>query len=270
MAISDNPSIAWVDGDGTLRALKEGTTKIHCGEETYAVTVDDYNDGSDVVGQLKILARYNDSMQFYDGHVYLLFTSYRDGVSIKVFYTDSDRNKVVLSPSESTTVPENTTLHIIAPDPADSESLLSDITLNGVSVLETYDKEKGEYTAVMPDGNARLNIVYEKAVLWAIEAGVTKGVDETHFAPDDTVTRALVVTFLFRYENGNASGESGFVDVPVDAWYADAVSWAVANDITRGMDDTHFAPDDYCTRAQIVTFLYRDLGQVRSEELLQS
>ena len=50
MAISDNPSIAWVDGDGTLRALKEGTTKIHCGEETCAVTVDDYNDGSDVVG----------------------------------------------------------------------------------------------------------------------------------------------------------------------------------------------------------------------------
>ena len=122
----------------------------------------------------------------------------------------------------------------------------------------------------MPFSDVPAGSYYEKAVLWAIEAGVTKGVDETHFAPDDTVTRAQVVTFLFRYENGNASGESGFVDVPVDAWYADAVSWAVANDITRGVDDTHFAPDDYCTRAQIVTFLYRDLGQVRSEELLQS
>lgn len=81
---SSDPSIAWVDSDGNLNALKCGTTTITCGEQTYVVSVADYSDGSDVVGNLKILARYNDSMQFYDGHVYLLFTSYQDGVQINV------------------------------------------------------------------------------------------------------------------------------------------------------------------------------------------
>ena len=81
---SSDPSIAWVDSDGNLNALKCGNTTITCDEQTYAVSVSDYSDGSDVVGNLKLLARYNDSMQFYDGHVYLLFTSYQDGVQINV------------------------------------------------------------------------------------------------------------------------------------------------------------------------------------------
>ena len=81
---SDDPSVAWVDSSGALRAMKEGSTTIHLNGEDRPVTVDDYTDGSDIVGQLKILARYNDTMQFYDGHVYLLFTSYKDGVNITV------------------------------------------------------------------------------------------------------------------------------------------------------------------------------------------
>lgn len=82
---SADPAIAWVDTEGNLNALKEGSTTISVeGQGDCTVTVSDYTDGSDVVGSLKILARYNDSMQFYDGHVYLLFTSYQDGVTITV------------------------------------------------------------------------------------------------------------------------------------------------------------------------------------------
>ncbi|MBQ4427941.1 MAG: S-layer homology domain-containing protein [Oscillospiraceae bacterium] len=81
---SSAPEIAWVDGDGNLNALKEGVATVTVNGDEYSVTVNDYSDGSEVVGQLKILARFNDSMQFYDGHVYLLFTSYQDGVEITV------------------------------------------------------------------------------------------------------------------------------------------------------------------------------------------
>ena len=82
---SSDPSVAWVDPEGKLNALKEGTASINVpGEGSYTVNVSDYTDGSEVVGKLKLLARYNDSMQFYDGHVYLLFTSYQDGVEISV------------------------------------------------------------------------------------------------------------------------------------------------------------------------------------------
>jgi len=81
---STDPSVAWVDENGSLNALKPGAVTVSDGQTETAVTVADYDDGSAVVGNLKLLARFNDSMQFYDGHVYLLFTSYQDGVEIKV------------------------------------------------------------------------------------------------------------------------------------------------------------------------------------------
>lgn len=81
---STDPSIAWVDENGSLNALKPGVVTVSDGTTEYTVTVGDFSDGSPVVGNLKLLARFNDSMQFYDGHVYLLFTSYQDGVEIKV------------------------------------------------------------------------------------------------------------------------------------------------------------------------------------------
>ena len=82
--VSSDPSVAWVDDNGSLKALKPGTATINTGDQDYTVTVSDYDDGSGVVGNLRILARYNDSMQFYDGHVYLLFTPYVDGVTVGV------------------------------------------------------------------------------------------------------------------------------------------------------------------------------------------
>ena len=98
---------------------------------------------------------------------------------------------------------------------------------------------------------------YAKAVAWAIENGITNGMTETTFAPDATCTRGQGVTFLYRALKGSAGGSANFTDVKSDAFYADAVNWAVANNVTNGTSDTTFSPDDNCTRGQIVTFLYR-------------
>ena len=100
---------------------------------------------------------------------------------------------------------------------------------------------------------------YYKAVLWAVEQGITRGSSQTTFSPDAPVTRGMVVTFLHRAAGGEPpkSSVSPFVDVAADQYYAQSVQWAVEQKITNGMDDTHFSPDQICTRAQIVTFLYR-------------
>ena len=100
---------------------------------------------------------------------------------------------------------------------------------------------------------------YEDAVDWAVEKGITKGTDDTHFSPDGICTRAQAVTFLWRAA-GSPEPETRampFTDVPVGSYYYDAVLWAVENGITEGTSDTTFSPDATCSRAQIVTFLWR-------------
>ena len=98
---------------------------------------------------------------------------------------------------------------------------------------------------------------YAKAVAWAVENGITNGMTATEFAPDATCTRGQSVTFLHRALKGTASGSVNFTDVPANAFYADAVNWAVASDVTNGTSNTTFSPNADCTRAEIVTFLYR-------------
>ena len=98
---------------------------------------------------------------------------------------------------------------------------------------------------------------YAKAVAWAVENGITNGMTATMFAPDATCTRGQSVTFLYRALKGTASGSANFTDVKSDAFYADAINWAVANNVTNGTSNTTFSPDADCTRAEIVTFLYR-------------
>lgn len=98
---------------------------------------------------------------------------------------------------------------------------------------------------------------YAKAVAWAIENGITNGMTETTFAPNATCTRGQSVTFLYRALKGTASGSTNFTDVKSDAFYTDAINWAVANNVTNGTSNTTFSPNADCTRAEIVTFLYR-------------
>ena len=101
------------------------------------------------------------------------------------------------------------------------------------------------------------NAYYAKAVAWAIENGITNGMTETTFAPNATCTRGQSVTFLYRALKGTASGSTNFTDVKSDAFYTDAINWAVANNVTNGTSNTTFSPNADCTRAEIVTFLYR-------------
>lgn len=99
---------------------------------------------------------------------------------------------------------------------------------------------------------------YYDAVLWAVEQGITTGLNATTFGPDVTVTRGQVATFLYRAASAaKPSTFNPFTDVKTTAYNYDAILWAYDNRITTGTSDTTFSPDAYCTRAQIVTFLYR-------------
>ena len=98
---------------------------------------------------------------------------------------------------------------------------------------------------------------YARSVAWAVENGITTGTGNGGFSPDATCTRAQSVTFLYRALSARAEGTAEFRDVPKNAYYADAVAWAAANGITTGIGGGLFGPDNDCTRAQIVTFLFR-------------
>ena len=98
---------------------------------------------------------------------------------------------------------------------------------------------------------------YAKAVAWAVENGITTGTGDGKFSPDATCTRAQSVTFLFRAIGKLVDSKAEFSDVLTDSYYANAVAWAVENGVTNGIGDGLFGPDNSCTRAQIVTFLYR-------------
>ena len=151
--------------------------------------------------------------------------------------------------------------------------------------LELTDKGNGQYTFTMPSGKVEVaaefvkevetspfadvatDAYYYDAVKWAVEKGVTNGVSETLFGPDQACTRAQIVTFLWRAA-GSPEPKSGssFTDVAADAYYAKAVAWAVENGITKGTSETTFHPDETCTRAQGVTFLYRALGKLAAAQ----
>ena len=113
-------------------------------------------------------------------------------------------------------------------------------------------------TRAMPFADIPVGSYYYDAVLWAVENGITKGTSDTTFSPNMTCTRAQIVAFLWRSEKSPAAGTANpFADVKSTAYYADAVLWAVKENITRGTTNTTFSPDADCTRAQIVTFLWR-------------
>ena len=152
---------------------------------------------------------------------------------------------------------------------------VSDVKIDGKSIgaVKSYTFENVRRTHTIEvifmkaNGNPQTGVFvdvatgsyYEDAVDWAVENGITKGTDDTHFSPDGICTRAQAVTFLWRAAGSPAprSRTMPFTDVPAGSYYYDAVLWAVENSITKGTSDTRFSPDDTCTRAQIVAFLWR-------------
>ena len=109
-----------------------------------------------------------------------------------------------------------------------------------------------------PFADVKADAYYNKALLWAVEQGIVKGTSATAFSPDATCTRGQMAAILYRYaKSPDVKGDKSFADVKADAYYANAVKWAAEQGITEGTGATSFSPDATCTRAQIVTFLYR-------------
>ncbi len=114
-------------------------------------------------------------------------------------------------------------------------------------------------TAINPFTDVPSDAYYTKAVLWAVEKGITAGLSATEFGPGETCTRAQIVAFLWRAfgKQEPTTTTNPFTDVPANAYYAKAVLWAVENNITAGLSSTKFGPEAACTRGQVVSFLYR-------------
>ncbi|WP_418973853.1 S-layer homology domain-containing protein, partial [Agathobaculum butyriciproducens] len=157
----------------------------------------------------------------------------------------------------------------------DKDYAVANVKIDGKSIgaVKSYTFENVRRTHTIEvifmkaNGNPQIGVFvdvatgsyYEDAVDWAVENGITKGTDDTHFSPDGICTRAQAVTFLWRAA-GSPKPETRampFTDVPVGSYYYDAVLWAVENGITKGTSDTTFSPNMTCTRAQIVAFLWR-------------
>ncbi len=128
---------------------------------------------------------------------------------------------------------------------------------------------KVEVKATFMEDNTMLNYFVDvnaqhyfyDAVLWAAEKGITSGTDDSHFSPNSPCTRAQIVTFLWRAAGSPAVNYAMTMeDVPADAYYTEAIRWALSEGITKGTSETTFSPNDTCTRAQALTFLYRASG----------
>ena len=165
----------------------------------------------------------------------------------------------------------------------DSGYQLDDLTVtdkNGKE-LKLTDKGNGKYTFTMPASKVEVNATFVKeveispfsdvstsayyyeAVKWAQEKGITGGIGNGLFGPNQPCTRAQIVTFLWRAASSpEPKSMSSFSDVSADSYYAKAVAWAVENGITTGTGDGKFSPDATCTRAQSVTFLFRAIGKL--------
>ena len=168
----------------------------------------------------------------------------------------------------------------VKPDDGFKLEELAVIDKNG-NELKLTDKGNGKYTFTMPAGKVEINAAFVKeveispfsdvstsayyyeAVKWAQEKGITGGIGNGLFGPNQPCTRAQIVTFLWRAAGSpEPKAMSSFADVSTDAYYAKAVAWAVENGITTGTGDGKFSPDATCTRAQSVTFLFRAIGKL--------
>ena len=190
---------------------------------------------------------------------------------------DKTENGTVTVSSKSASKGDTVTI-TATPDKGYDLSGIKVIDQNGREVKLT-DKGSGKYTFTMPAGKVTIkadfiaqtvdsvfadvsaDAYYYEAVKWAADKGITGGIGDSLFAPNQSCTRAQIVTFLWRSAGSpEPKALSSFADVPADAYYAKAVAWAVENGITEGTSDTTFAPGTICTRAQGAALLYRAAG----------
>ena len=253
-----NPSdgkLEWVDDKG--EPLPDDTTVKANTTYKWRFTPDDDN-YTTLTGEVELYHKSSSGGGWYDSY-YTIKTTAGAGGSI--------------SPSGSVSVREGRDqTFTITPD---KSYAVSNVKIDGKSIgaVKSYTFENVSRTHTIEvifmkaNGNPQTGVFvdvatgsyYEDAVDWAVENGITKGTDDTHFSPDGICTRAQAVAFLWRAA-GSPKPETRtmpFTDVPAGSYYYDAVLWAVENDITKGTSDTTFSPNMTCTRAQIVAFLWR-------------
>ena len=199
--------------------------------------------------------------------------SYTPSYTVSVDKTEN--GTITVSPKSASK--GDTVTITVKPDKGYELEMLKALDKDGDALKLT--EKNGKYTFKMPSGKVTVkgsfveeapvqifkdvpvDAYYYEAVKWAAEKGITGGVGNGLFAPNQPCTRGQIVTFLWRAAGSPApKNMSSFADVPADAFYAKAVAWAVENGITGGTGDGKFSPDATCTRAQSVTFLYRAAG----------
>ena len=253
-----NPSdgkLEWVDDKG--EPLPDDTTVKANTTYKWRFTPDDDN-YTTLTGEVELYHKSSSGGGWYDSYYTIKATAGTGGS---------------ISPSGSVSVREGRDqTFTITPD---KSYAVSNVKIDGKSIgaVKSYTFENVSRTHTIEvifmkaNGNPQTGVFvdvatgsyYEDAVDWAVENGITKGTDDTHFSPDGICTRAQAVTFLWRAA-GSPKPETRtmpFTDVPAGSYYYDAVLWAVENDITKGTSDTTFSPNMTCTRAQIVAFLWR-------------
>ena len=253
-----NPSdgkLEWVDDKGEL--LPDDTTVKANTTYKWRFTPDDDN-YTTLTGEVELYHKSSSGGGWYDSYYTIKATAGTGGS---------------ISPSGSVSVREGRDqTFTITPD---KSYAVANVKIDGKSIgtVKSYTFENVRRTHTIEvifmkaNGNPQTGVFvdvatgsyYEDAVDWAVENGITKGTDDTHFSPDGICTRAQAVAFLWRAA-GSPKPETRtmpFTDVPAGSYYYDAVLWAVENDITKGTSDTTFSPNMTCTRAQIVAFLWR-------------
>ena len=260
-SITPTGSIKWVDSDGTTELL--GTTAVAANTAyKWLFTPADTANYNTLTGTLTL---------------YHVSTGGGGGsVSYAISVDKAQNGSITVSPKNASK--GDTVTITVAPDKGYTLETLTVLDKNGKEISVTA--KDGKYSFRMPAGkvtvkatfaedNSMLNFFvdvpaseyYYDAVKWAVENGITTGINETEFGPDLGCTRGQIVTFLWRAAGcPEPKNMSSFSDVSADAFYAKAVAWAVENGITSGIGGGKFAPDETCTRAQSATFLYRAAG----------
>lgn len=253
---SDKPSVATVDKNGKVTAVAAGTANITVetvdGKKTAncVVTVTAKSSGGSSSG--------SSSTPTYP----VTAPSKTENGSITVSPKNAKKGATVtitVTPDKGYTLETLTVL-----DKDGREIKLT--KKNDTQYTFTMPASKVETKATFMDDNAMLNYFVDvkandyfyDAVLWAAQKGITSGTDDEHFSPNQPCTRAQIVTFLWRAAGSPVVNYAmNMTDVPADAYYAEAVRWALSEGITTGTTKTTFSPDEICTRAQAVTFLCR-------------
>lgn len=228
--------------------------KLERGQEPSGITVYYLDSSGNIHACETMYDVRTETVIFTTGHLSLYFVGYEQKTEAENLFADVPSSAYyydAVAWAIEKGITSGTSAVTFSPNASCTRAQLAVFLWRAAGSPEPQSSES-RFVDVQPDA------YYHKAGLWALEQGITSGTSETTFSPDAAVTRAQTVVFLYRAAGSpEASGSNPFEDVRADAYYANAVQWAVSKGITSGTSATMFSPNSNCTRAQIMTFLYR-------------